>query len=392
MTPENKKRIARLRKILLKTGWDHPFFLMPAQRLTFRIDPATETASIDTRGIVRWSPSFLDSLPDPEVAGVICHEIMHALMDHASRRGTRDPLRWNYAADRAINSALVASKIKLPEGCLYPEPGQETWTAEQFYAIEAEPSPDKPAPGAGCGPNEPGDDSDGEGETPAGDPPTARDWREVATQAAEVARGAGRGAGSALAKVCQAPPAKVRWRDVLRGACARAIAAHGQDDVSWRKLSRRSDEFLLPGPIAYRALVAVAIDTSGSVPDEALERALSEVIEISRVTPEVAFFLVTHDSSVQWSGWIKAGKRGEATIRSSLVGRGGTLFDPAYRCIEGAKKRFDAMVHLTDGCPCDEQWPIKPKNVTRPVAALIGYCSREMVPSTWRVIEVDQLG
>lgn len=392
MTPENRQRIDRIRKVLLRTGWQHPFFLIPAQRIRLRIDEGTKTASIDTRGVVRFRPEFLDSLGDPELAGVICHEIMHALMNHAARRGSREPMRWNRAADRAINRALSESGITLPTGALLPDYGQQDWTAEQLYDAEPETPEgddgDAPGPGQGCGQDPAGDDDSSEGEPHDGDPPSERDWNETAVQAASMA-GDKKGA-RALVGALERPPAKVRWRDVLRGACARAIAAHGFDDVSFRKLSRRSGEFLLPGPIAYRALVAVAIDTSGSVPDAALETALGEVCEISRLTPEVAFYLVTHDAEIQWSGWIRGGKRGDATIRGAIKGRGGTLFDPAYRAIEGAGRRFDAMVHLTDGEPCDGSWPAKPRNVRRPVAALIGCASRGQVPSDWRVIEVER--
>lgn len=393
MTPENQKRISRIRKTLLRTGWQHPFFLIPAQRITLRIDPATKTASIDTRGVVRWNPEFLDSLADPELAGVICHEIMHALMNHAARKGSRDHKRWNKAADRAINHALVTAGITLPTGALLPDYGQNDWTAEQLYDSEPESEDgddgDEPGPGQGCGQNPAGDDA-GEGEDPSGDPPSERDWNETAVQAASMA-GNKPGVG-ALVKALARPPARVRWRDVLKGACARAVAAHGHDDVSFSKISKRSGEILYPGPIAYRALVAVAIDTSGSVPDAALEIALAEVCEISRISPEIAFYLVTHDAIVQWSGWIQGGKRGDATIRTAISGRGGTYFDPAYRAIEGAGRRFDAMVHFTDGEPCDASWPDKPRNVRKPVVALVGCASTHAVPSGWRVIEVERPG
>lgn len=394
MNPDNAKRISRIRKTLLRTGWQHPFFLIPAQRITLRIDPATKTASIDTRGVVRWNPEFLDGLSDAELAGVICHEIMHALMNHAARRGSRDHTRWNKAADRAINHALATAGITLPTGALLPDYGQADWTAEQLY--DSEPESDdgddgsEPGPGQGCGQNPADGDDDGDGEAMAGDPPSERDWNETAAQAASMA-GSGKGVG-ALVKTLERPPARVRWRDVLRGACARAVAAHGHDDVSFSKPSKRSGAVIFPGPIAHKALVAVAIDTSGSVPDDALEAALAEVCEISRLAPEIAFYLVTHDAVVQWSGWIMGGKRGDAKIRGAITGRGGTYFDPAYRAIEGAGKKFDAMVHFTDGEPCDPSWPVKPRNTRKPVVALVGCASRRQIPAGWRVIEIEKPG
>ncbi len=344
MSPINEKRIARLRRVLFKTGWKHPFFLIPSQRLIFRIDDSIKTAAIDTRGVCIWNGAFLDSLSDEILAGVLCHEIMHALMGHFDRKGTRDHQKWNRAADRAINQSLRLSGIRLPDFALYPAINQEDLTAEQLYA--AEPSDDggggDEQPTAGCGQDAPsGGGLPGEGEDP-GQIPTpgqaARQWREALAQAKNVSVSAGKASGSALAKVLETPPSRVSWRTILRGTCARAVTAHGADDVSFKKLNRRSHsgDFMFPGPIAYTALVAVVVDTSGSVPDASLETAISEIAAISKLQPGVRFYLVTHDSEVQWQGWIQAGKRGDATARGAMRGRGGTLFAPAYEAVAGA--------------------------------------------------------
>lgn len=402
MTPETKARLARIRRVTFKLGWRQPFFLIPSQRLTFRIDDSIETACIDTRGTCRFNGAFLDGMDDDELTFVVAHELMHALMMHFGRQGTRVHDRWNRSCDRAINGALLRENIgKMPDGGLLPRDGEEEFTAEQGYDTEPARDSDgqggKPPPGAGCGQEQaPGDDLSGDGEDPNGDgqapseAEASRSWREAAEQAKEVARGAGRGIGS-LARVLTVPPSKVQWAALLRGACARAVATHGHDDVSFRKLNRRSHStgFLLPGPVTYRALVAVVIDTSGSVPDEALERAVSETAAMSRVNPEVAIYLVTHDASVQWQGWIRAGAAGDVKIKSAIKERGGTLFDPPYRALEKAAPRFDAMVHLTDGMPCDGGWPTKPRNVRQGIAALIGCAQRQNVPDGWRTVEVE---
>jgi predicted metal-dependent peptidase len=388
MNPENRQRIDRIRRVTLAVGWRSPFFLIPFNKMTLRIDPSVKTACVSRRGVVRFGPEFVDKLTDRQLAGVACHEVMHPTMGHFARMGSRDPMRWNRAGDRAINAILVASGIELPEGALLPANGQESWTAEQFYDVEPESDDGDPDMDPGDGDGD-GEDLPGDGEDPSdGGLPTDREWSEVAHQAAAIA---GNSAGAAAFRgALVRPPTRVRWRDVLRGACARAVAAHGHDDTSFAKYSKRSGAVIYPGPIAHRALVAVVIDTSGSVPDAALETALVEVCEISRLAPEVEFYLVTHDAVIQWQGWIQGGKRGDAKIRGAIKGRGGTMFDPAYRAIESAGKKFDAMVHLTDGEPCDGSWPVKPRNVRKPVAALIGCASRGAIPEGWRVIEVER--
>jgi len=76
-----------------------------------KIDPAT----MCTNGFnIVYHPDFVLNQSDAAVRFVLCHEILHCVGDHMSRRGNRNPLIWNYAADYAINPILneeVTSKV-----------------------------------------------------------------------------------------------------------------------------------------------------------------------------------------------------------------------------------------------------------------------------------------
>jgi predicted metal-dependent peptidase len=358
---------------------------------------------------VYLNPSFCDQLSDKQLTFVLAHEIMHLLLFHFGRRMNRKPFRWNRAADRAINFGLVQIGLEMPPmGLLPTDPAHNEYTTEELYEVEEEqPGDDGQAslgkmPGAtgGCGVLPPqggdgdGDDDGAEGEAPedgAAFPSTAesaRTWRQLAHSAEQNARSAGDCSGDLLARVLRVPPSKVAWTAVLRNACARAIAERGNDDVSWQRRNRRSfaGDFILPGGITSKALVAVAVDTSGSVSDEDLEQALSEVEAISRATG-VAIFLVTHDAEVHFADWIRPGTR-RAALAKTLIGRGGTLYTPAYAAIESASKKFDYAIHLTDGMPC-ETWPERPRNCRKLTVALIGYASRKEIPEFADVIEIE---
>src|SRR5262249_33565625 len=72
-----------------------------------------------TNGKVHYyNPDFINSLPQDEVLGTEVHETEHDARRHGTRRGGRDPKKWNEACDYAINVDMVDQGFKLPEGAL----------------------------------------------------------------------------------------------------------------------------------------------------------------------------------------------------------------------------------------------------------------------------------
>jgi len=68
-------------------------------------DPRYQTMC--TNGFnIQYHPDFVLSQSDAAIRFVLCHEILHCVGDHMSRRGSRNPLIWNYACDYAINPIL----------------------------------------------------------------------------------------------------------------------------------------------------------------------------------------------------------------------------------------------------------------------------------------------
>jgi len=379
-------------------GWRNPFFLPALPYVSFEEAPVG-TACVDASGRIRLDPDFIKRITDDQFTGVLAHEISHLLLLHRGRMGMRQHERWNRACDRAINQALREANIELPPDCLYPAQGQENWSAEQFYEVEPEdeesgggkggkgggglPDPNaRPRVGSGCGVDEApeGDESVPEADKPNYD----RQWRELAAQAQITARERGDGAGNALARLLDIPPAKVRWESIVRNAVSHAVAAHGRDDVTWTKRSRRSpvEGPQMPGWTAYKAQVAVVIDTSGSMSDTDITDAVSNTVAIARAAA-VKLFLVVHDHIVQWKGWISAATGPK--LAPKMKGRGGTDFSEAYKAV-GEAGRFDALIHLTDG---ECTWPEKPASAKRLVVALLGSKNRGGCPATATIIDAS---
>ncbi len=93
-----------------------PFFATLS--LFARMIPAPEhdTAATDGRDVY-INPDFWRSLTPGERLGLMAHEVMHAALLHVQRRGKRDPLVWNLAADIVVNGLVLSQPgFALPTG------------------------------------------------------------------------------------------------------------------------------------------------------------------------------------------------------------------------------------------------------------------------------------
>ena len=138
---EFMKRLLQSRMRLLCTNGFYGLLLM---HVTFSLDETRDTAATDGERIY-FGPEFLDSISDTELDFVIMHEIMHVVLQHLARKGERDMERFNIAADIVVNSEIMNSfggdekKISVhgePAMHLTPD-GQEgyLYTAEQVYEM-----------------------------------------------------------------------------------------------------------------------------------------------------------------------------------------------------------------------------------------------------------------
>jgi predicted metal-dependent peptidase len=378
-------------------------FALPAARVAIRPTFMVETAAITPRGVMYMNPKFIATLSGAQLDFVLAHELLHLMLYHWRRRHGRDNRRWGRATDRAINETLVTMGLQCPPvGLRALDASKKDLSAEQHYELEpTEPSDSDPnvqvAPTAGCSVQVAPGGEDGD-DDPSGDNGASEvQWRQTseAVRAAvnsEIGRrGAGWQALNAVASLLRVPSPRVRWSQLLRQQFQRALAVAGNDDVSFSRRSRRSGvNMVLPGNVSYRAAAVVLIDTSGSVSDGAITQAVAETLDIARASG-VGVFLVVHDATVQWTGWLSPTVRAE-DIAKRMIGRGGTQFRSAYQAVIEAKRSFGALIHLTDGMPCDLPWPAKPRNVRGAmVVALLSPSVRDHVPSRTRIVDVEVL-
>lgn len=59
--------------------------------------------------VLYWNPDFMASLTEPEVMGILAHELYHVILLHITARKKTKMRMWNVAADLAINSIIIKS-------------------------------------------------------------------------------------------------------------------------------------------------------------------------------------------------------------------------------------------------------------------------------------------
>ena len=145
----------------------------------------------------------------------------------------------------------------------------------------------------------------------------------------------------------------VDWRRVIRMFTTSSRQTRIANTL--RRPSKRYGTY--PGTKVKRyQRLAVIIDTSGSIKQDALGEFFSEVRTIWRQGAEVT--IVEADNEVRHT-WEYRGH-----IPDNARGRGGTKFDPALQWVAESNPGFDAALYFTDGqaptptvrTPCEVLW------------------------------------
>lgn len=345
-----------------------PWFAALALRLDIRTDEAIPTAATDGVSLY-YNPVWFASLDARFQEGVLAHEVMHCALLHMTRRGGRNPERWNMAGDHVINLELLKAGFTLPPGCL-ADPRFTGKSSEQVYAIlehEGRGKGGKGKQGAAAGGGAYVDPLGGVKDAPQGPigakdkagvqgPGKARakaqgpgdveaDWTIAVAQASMVAQKAGKLPGGADRAARDARESQEDYRSIM----ARYLVLPG--DYAWTNPNRRmiSRGLYLPGPKVDRpGVVDIVVDTSGSIGQELLDAFAAEATAILTAHGWPGKVRVTYcDAEIQGEEEIEEGE-----IKLTAKGGGGTaclpVFDRMARRMEEGEGAPAVLFYLTD--------------------------------------------
>ncbi len=352
-------------------------------------EPGSGTVSVDESWRMHADPELAATWTPAELGSVLVHHVCHLLRAHGERAracdvGPPDTRDWVRAADAEINDDLVLAGLKLPGNPVLPRHlgAADGLLAEQYYqAVRHGGRPPVRAESAARGEDqcrydnwlECGSGADGQ----AGDcecPGKLPGWqaellrRQVAQdviahgkQPGTVPAGLARWAAEMLTP-------KVDWRRLLAAELRRAVReVSGAVDYSYRKPSRRS---AITGNVVLPALrrpvpeVAVVCDTSGSMTEDLLAMALTEVAGLLK-----GLGLTRQLRVLACDVAVGAAQRVSSARQVTLTGGGGTDMGAGIAAAAGLRPRPAVCVVLTDGYT---PWPDGAPKGMRVVIALLG--------------------
>lgn len=366
---------------------DLPYLSHAIYALTPIVDDQVERVNCDEWWRIYINEEWFDSASVPEIGAELMHVTWHLLAEHAERARNQDVDRttasaWEKAADITISHTLLPDKLKpwqLPTARSSKLP--EALSAEEYFALISRLPPPPGADGDGslapkdgCGsgadglrrPNEYGPDTD-IGTVSKHDATEIR--RKVAIEYKRHAARRGTTPGDALRWVKRTLEPEIPWEPLLSAAVRRAFGwAAGRGEYTYTKPSRRSTALpgvVLPGQHRPVPRVSIIIDTSGSVDDTLLARAVGEVdgALIALGVPGAQMTIYSVDAAIHTAQKIRNARD------AKLVGAGGTDMRLGFRGVQDERPRPDVVICFTDG---DTPWPSDPPPGAAVIAAILG--------------------
>ena len=246
-----------------------------------------------------FGPKFLDELSDSELDFIMMHEILHVVLQHCMRQGDYDSEQFNIACDIVVNSNILLSnnmnrnsiKLKKYGESMHIAPdGKEgyEYTAEQIYAmLPPMPKGKTPKPSLGASWDDhtrwSGSSEENNGENDEENEYLREQWEKWLIDVCEVIsiRDSTKsfGGGPVLAQriLKQIRKGQIDWREILNNFVQEEIT-----DYSFTPPDRRFDDspFFLPDYNEKEESIGniwFVIDTSGSISDDAIKAAYSEI-------------------------------------------------------------------------------------------------------------------
>ena len=344
------------------------------------------TAATNGRDVI-YGRKFVDECDDKLLRFVVLHEYYHVMLQHMTTWATldkEDAKLSNIAKDMVINLMLKEAD---PHGqfltiwehayCDQQYKGLDTGEVYRRLKQQSKSQPqgqqmDEHQPGGG----EPGDESEGEGGMK---PLTAAEAEAVAKavdtalrQGALIAGKLGHGMARDVEALLEPV---VPWQDVLRDWLK--STAKGEDLSTWRRPARRwlGQDIYMPSRYTESVeRIAIGIDTSGSIGEDALRRALSEVAgACETVSPEFVD-VIYWDAAVAAHEVYEGERVKDIANVTKPKGGGGTDVRAMFDYMDKRGIKPQAVIMFTDGytpwpktLPCPVLWCISTKGLKAPV-------------------------
>jgi predicted metal-dependent peptidase len=362
----------------------HPFFGNMATRLQIlAADDWLPTAAVDGRNLY-YNTQFFNAMNNKEIEFVIAHEILHMVFDHLERRGDRNPMLYNIAADYKVNNLLVRDRIGEKPSIVdcFQDFKYDADTSEEIYdklfeqAKEAgkelqelldqldkegemldEHLDSEDADGEADGDNGEDKDSNGHGTSSKRPKYSKEELKKIKDEIKEnvlssaQAAGAGNTPAGVQRMIQELTEPKMNWREILQQQIQSII----KSDYTFMRPSRKGwhTGAVLPGMNFDETIdVCVCIDMSGSIGSAQAKIFLSEVKGIMDQYKDYKIKLWCFDTAVYNEQDFTA-DGGEDLTDYEVYGGGGTDFMANWTYMKENDIQPKKLIMFTDGYAWD---------------------------------------
>ena len=327
----------QLQSAILKVRSHSPFF--GTLILFARFIKTLEIETVATNGnAIFYNPNFVSNLKRNELEAVLLHEVLHCALLHCARKGSREPQRWNIAADIVVNGIIAQQNtFTLPQGALMDEKLKFLPTEEVYELLPKNANIPKDLQDLSLELTD-GQEDSGEGYDKND---LASHWRNAMRQAQTISHGSAGWVPLGFGREFnELSASKINWKSEL-----------------WRYLVQTPSDFtgfdrrFIGQGLYLDSLdgegidVDAVIDTSGSIDEELLSQFIAEIRAILRAYPHIHCRLFYADSDLYGPY--------ELTRASKIPkpeGGGGTSFIPYFEYYESKRKNnHQISIYLTDG-------------------------------------------
>jgi predicted metal-dependent peptidase len=344
-----------------------PFFGNMATRMKLvNADEWCPTAATDGRNFF-YNTKFVEKLSVKKLEFLFGHEILHCVLDHFGRVGSRDRQLSNIAQDFAVNQILVDERVgeRITEVkiCLDNKYRGKAWEEiyDELYEKADKISLEDLLKQLGDtldqhlethGEGEGKGDKEGKGRPNISkeDLQKIKDEIKEAMIQSAAAAGAGKTPASIQRLIKDMTEPKMDWRQLVR----QEIQSIVRNDYSFQRPNRKSQQSgaVIPGMIPDTTIdVAIAIDMSGSIGQEDATVFLSEVKGIMDQYQDFNIQLWCFDTEI-YNHVSIAQDNSHDLVEYEPMGGGGTDFEVNWSFMQDngiAPKKF---IMFTDGYPC----------------------------------------
>lgn len=354
------RQVSKLDKARAQIVLDHPFFASILLKYPLIERKDIPTLAVDQRGQIYYNPEFVESLPVPQIVWGLCHEVLHRVGQHGTRRKHRDHTKWNFAGDAWINDTLDKCGVgqRIPN-CVDLD-GSAEKTVETIYDTLPQ-SPQqcfgKGQKGKGKGDqqgqqNPMEGDGIGEDMIDEGKPLSESEAQEIEArnkidmaEAAQVAKMKGKLPGVLAKIVSDTIESKTPWFEILE----RFMTEKATFDQSWAKPNRRylAQDVYLPSMQSEAAMgeIVIQVDISGSVSKKEIEYYNGHMKRIISQCRPLKVHVIYTDTHVQKYEQFEQGEEAEITYHSG----GGTHMPEGFNWVNKRGIEPAAFICLTDG-------------------------------------------